>query len=225
MIKETLIAINILANVGLSSLGGVTPSTSASVMRQEKVLAQREMDLTKRLPNSFGSQVFADNILLSLHYLKGDVEKLRVSENKVIYGPDDIDWNKVRDSFEVNFTLKPGEIYAFHNVLLPEFKEAKYTMNSKFYTQEGYKSLAGLGGNGVCHIASLINWVAKDAGLETVAHVNHDFYPVPGVPREYGVSIFSTSADQNLYIRNNFEEPIEFRFKADNKKVVLEITK
>lgn len=238
MVKETLIAIATLANVSLTSLGVATPSSNIA---KEQVMARQELNLTNRIPNyPDGNEIFSDNILLSLHYLKGDVQELKVKDNsrpasqqggqaQAISGPDDIDWKKVRQPFEVDFVLKPGEIYAFHNNILPEFNPpaggAKYTMNSRFYMDEGYKALGGLGGNGVCHLATLVNWAAEDAGLESVARVNHDFYPVPGVPREYGVSIFSVSAEQNLYIKNNFGVPVKFEFKADEKKVALSISK
>ncbi|MDO8658466.1 MAG: VanW family protein [Candidatus Levybacteria bacterium] len=245
MIKETLIAISLFANVSLSSLG-VTPS--ASMAAEKQIMAYEELDLTNRIPNyPDGNQIFADNILLSLHYLKGDVEEFRVSEeiasssfdklrisrndDKTINGPKNIDWEKVRTPFDVSFTLKSGEVFAYHNNVLEEYKgKVSYSMNSRFYVEEGYKSLNGLGGNGVCHLASLINWVSKDGGLEVVSHVNHDFSPVNGVPREYGSSIFyapsgQNSQEQNLYIKNNLDYPIRFDFKVDEKKVALSISK
>lgn len=112
-------------------------------------------------------------------------------------------------------------------------------MSSKFFMDEGYLALAGLGGNGVCHLASLMNWVAKEArlqmpsaladggqaGLDVLAPVNHDFYPVPGVPKENGTAILSQSAQQNLYIKNNKDYPVSFEFKADANNVELKIVK
>jgi len=67
------------------------------------------------------------------------------------------------------FSLNPGEVFAFHANVLPEFENPVITMNSKFYIEEGYKAIGGLGGNGVCHLASLINWVGSEAGLEVTA--------------------------------------------------------
>ncbi|NIO20081.1 MAG: hypothetical protein GTN76_04890, partial [Candidatus Aenigmarchaeota archaeon] len=93
--------------------------------------------------------------LLSLHYLKGDVEL-------------PVNWGEVREPFVVSFTLQPGEIFAFHDNVLDEYVNPKVTMNSEFMTDEGYKSVWGLGGNGICHLASLMNWVAVEAGLEVV---------------------------------------------------------
>lgn len=221
MVRETLIAIATFTNISLSSLGVATPSSNIA---KEEVLAKQELNLTNRIPNyPYGNQIFADNILLSLHYLKGDVWDDKEK---------DIDWEKIRQPFEVSFTLNPGEAFAFHNNLLPRYKDSVVlTGNSRFFVEDGYKSLNGLGGNGVCHLASLINWAAKEAGLESISFVNHDFSPVPGVPREYGASIFYTqdsganSQMQNLYVKNNFEEPVEFEFKVDEKKVILTVSK
>jgi len=156
-------------------------------------LAEHELDLTNRLPEEYGNEVFAYNILLALEYLGAD-----------------------------NFVLQPGEVFAFHSNSLPEFVPS-VTMNSRFFMEEGYKSLAGLGGNGVCHLASLLNWTASNAGLEVTALANHSFAPVPGVPKEFGTSIRSQSKNQNLYIKNNLEAPVKFEFKVDGESVVLRI--
>lgn len=223
MIKETIIALALASNVGIFP---VVINTGTPVVQEQTIAASHDLNLTDRLPNSYGSQIFADNILLSLHFLKGDVDSLQLTSASTITGPDSLDWDKARKPFEVSFMLKPGESFAFHKEFLPEFTDSiKYSMNSRFYIEEGYKSLAGLGGNGVCHLASLIDWVASNSGLEVVAKVNHDFYPVPDVPRQYGVAIFYPNKDQNLYIKNNFDYPVTFVFNADNKNVKLTIKK
>lgn len=200
------------------------------LMEQKPVLAKEELDLTKRLPIKYGSEVFADNILLALHYLKGDICHPELGSGskmpkQVRHDVDcfNIDWDKIREPFTVEFTLRPGEVFAFHDNVLKDFQNPKVTMHSKFFMEEGYLALGGLGGNGVCHLASLMNWVAKDAGLDVTAKVNHDFYPVPGVPKENGTAILSQSPEQNLYIKNNQNKSVEFIFKADSQKVALEI--
>jgi hypothetical protein len=72
-------------------------------------------------------------------------------------------------------------------------------------------------------------WVAKDAGLEAVSPVNHNFANVPEVPREYGVSISFRpnetyrSALQNLYITNNKEVPISFVFEYDGENLKISV--
>jgi len=92
-----------------------------------------------------------------------------------------------------------------------------------FNYQDGFKSDGYLFGDGVCHLASLMYWVAKDAGLEAVSPVNHNFANVPEVPKEYGVSISFRpnktygSALQNLYITNNKKMPISFVLSLTEK--------
>lgn len=192
----------------------ISPLSSAAVFTgpdEERILRESFLDLTNRHPTPVVNEIFKDNILLALHYLKGDVNNSNV------------DWERIHEPFGVSFILSPGEIFAFHNQVLPEFKNPSVMMNSKFYVNEGYKSAGGLGGNGVCHLASLMNWVAQGTGLEVTAKVKHNFAPVPGVPQEYGTSIRSQSPTQNLYIRNNFGYPVEFSFEADSKQVRIKI--
>lgn len=217
MIKETLIGVITLASTVLLPLSNtaslLAPIPESLLFRgeQEIVLAEKSLDLTIRSPEPQGNQGFADNILLALHYLKENVENPK------------IDWDLVRKPFEVSFILQPGEVFAFHANVLPEFKNPAYTMNSKFFTYEGYKAVYGLGGNGVCHLASLMNWAASEADLEIVAKANHNFAPVPGVPKEFGTSIRSQDKNQNLYIENSFDFPVTFEFKVNNKEVYLKI--
>jgi len=224
--------------VGLFALSSVlvtpTPSQAqimpVAVVEQTPVLAHEELDLITRLPNPFGAQVFADNILLSLHHLKGDEANFKLEAEKS-YQVANMDWEGIEEPFSVEFTLQPGEVFAFHGNILPEFAgQVVKTMDSDFSADEGYKALAGLYGNGVCHLASLVNWVASEAGLEVTAKVNHDFYPVPGVARVYGTSIFyapigHNSQNQNLYIKNTLDQPVTFVFNANNGKVDLVIKK
>lgn len=180
-------------------------------IRQEVVLAQQALDLTTREPGAFANEVFSDNILLALHYLKGDIGSLP------------LDWEEIRQSFAVSFVLEPGETFAFHDNVLPEFPPPAMTFNSRFFIEEGYRSVGGLGGNGVCHLASQINWVASGAGLEVTARASHDFAPVPGVPKENGTSIRSQQASQNLYIKNDFDFPVIFIFEVDSQIINLKI--
>ena len=180
---------------------------------KEEILAEHFLNLTIRDEDANASQGFADNILLALHYLKGDIE-----------GPK-IDWDRARKLFEVSFTLQPGEVFAFHGNVFPEFANSVVTMNSEFMTYEGYKSVWGLGGNGVCHLASLMNWVATEAGLEVVALNNHNFAPILGIPKEYGTSIRSQSPNQNLYIINGLGYSVVFEFTANSQSVNLTLHK
>lgn len=163
---------------------------------QEEILAEHSLDLTSRDEDSYVNEIFAYNIFLALEYLS-----------------------------EEEFTLAHGEVFAFHDNVLPEFAEPKITMNSEFFVDEGYKSIGGLGGNGVCHLASLMNWVASEAGLAVVAPNSHSFAPVPGVPKEYGTSIRSQSPNQNLYLRNNFSYPVKFVFTIEESLMTLRVIK
>lgn len=228
MINEILLTSVVI----ISSLGNISQSTiqtpSASLVAQREILAEHALDLNSRLPDKVGSEVFADNILLTLHYLKGDVGGIKVNQGEL----GGVDWRKARESFEASFILEPGEVFAYHDTVSPEFKNEKIkTSNAHFTLKEGYKPLAGLPGNGVCHLASLINWVASDAGLGVMARVNHDFFPVPGVPKENGTSIRwgpngeFNSRNQNLYIKNNFDFPVIFEFIANEEMVILKILK
>lgn len=190
----------------------VVPPVDFLAENTQKVMAEKEMDLTNRYPqDQWVNEVFSDNILLALHYLKGD-------------GSSQPDWEKIRQSFEVSFVLQPGEVFAFHDNLLPEYqKKVAKTLNSHFTGQEGYRNDGWLIGDGVCHLASLFNWVASEAGLKVEARANHDFRLVPGIPREFGTSIMSTSKEQNLYLENSFNFPVRFIFTIKDQKVKIKI--
>lgn len=221
MIKESIVGLALITNLNLNPLSTdfllATPSSTMQ-KAEVRVLARRELDLSL-------APVFTNNILLALHYKKGDYGEVKSNKDQV-----QIDWQKARKPFEVIFTLKPKEMFAFHKNVLPKFRDSiVHTMNSRFYGDEGYEFINGLGGNGVCNLASLINWAATEADLEVISKVDHNFAAIPGIPQKYGTSIFyanegENSENQNLYIKNNFEEPVTFKFLADEKKVVLEIT-
>ncbi len=180
---------------------------------REEVLAEHVLDLNERLPDSeFGNEVFKFNILLALKYIEGN--------------PD------LNEPFITEVELQPGEVFAFQENLLPEFEDKTVKTGwTKYIAQEGYKPLAGLFGNGVCHLASLINWTATDAGLEVTALANHDFWPVPGVPKEYGTSIRYLEGggwkteNQNLYIENSFDQPVKLVFNSTTDEVELKVVK
>lgn len=181
--------------------------------------------------------ILRDNIILQLHYIKGDAWAFRKNDDRAgmnpaptkgeIMSPDDIDWERLEEPFEGYFVLEQGEVFAFHPEVLPEFDgDNLKAVPARFGYEDGFKTYGGLPGNGVCYLASLINWVAKEAGLETIAKVNHDFYPVPGVPREYGVAIYyldgsETAKVQNLYIKNTLNRTALFYFSFDGEKVRL----
>ncbi|QQG42119.1 MAG: VanW family protein [Candidatus Woesebacteria bacterium] len=174
-------------------------------------LASRSYSMENRYNVASVNEVFRDNILLTLRYMDGDVKNR-----------EDISWPEVEKPFQTQFTLKPGEGFAFHDQVLPEYsKTVVKTTNAHFNSDDGFKSDGYLVGDGVCHLASFIHWVALDAGLTSVSLARHDFAKINDVPREYGVSIrfmpgaFANSSRQNLYIVNNKEKPITFIFNYD----------
>jgi hypothetical protein len=171
--------------------------------------------------------VLRDNIILQLHYIKGDV--LEFAKEGVVTSPNDLDWEALRKPFSGYFILNEGETYAFQPDILPEFQTGKVIATpAKFGWNDGFKSYGGLSGNGVCYLASFMNWVGKGAGLSVTAKVNHDFYPVPGVPREYGTAIYvlpgsSIGKDQNLYITNNLGRPVALFYAFDGEQIEMKV--
>jgi len=182
-----------------------------SAKKQAQTLATRSMSLNKRYQDNFVNDVFKDNILLTLHYLNNSIKK-----------GDQPDWQEINKPYSFEVSVPPGKVFAFHDAVLPEFKDyVSKTTNAHFGPNEGFKSDGYLYGDGVCHLASLINWVARDAGLYVVSPVNHNFANIPEVPKEYGVSILTqgeptqASLMQNLYIKNIFDKPVSIKFVYD----------
>ena len=95
--------------------------------------------------------------------------------------------------------------------------------------KDGYLYVGGLPGNGVCHLASLMNQVASEAELSITAEVNHNFAQIPGIEKKYGTSIYflpnggNSSERQNLYIRNNKDYPVEFEFELEGDLLSFKI--
>lgn len=182
-------------------------------------LGEAKFSLTDRYANSFVSNVFADNILLTLAYMRGIVKN------------NSVDWNSVKTPFTYSFVLEPGQVFAFHDNVLPEFSgKVVKTTNAHFGAQEGFESDGYLVADGVCHIASLINEAATNAGLKVVAPTNHDFAIIPEVPRKYGTAIYympgqeGTNAQQNLYVQNTKNKPITINFAYKNADLSVKVT-
>jgi len=196
-----------IAAVSILNYQGVT-------IKPEAILASHEMSMNNRYQNSFVNNVFKENILLALAYMRGVSKSLP------------IDWNIVNKPFHFTLTLKPGEVFAFHDTVLPKFKGREgYTTNAHFNSEQGFLSDGYLFGDGVCHLASLIYWVAKDAGLDVLAPTDHNFAIIPDVPKEYGVAIYyapgkdGVSAQENLYITNNKEKVVSLVFDYDGNSL------
>lgn len=182
-------------------------------------LASHVMPLNDRYPVPSVNTVFRDNILLVLHYMAGTVKKA-----------DEISWDSVRKPFTYEFRLEPGEVFAYHDGVLPEYQGKKLvTTNAHFNAQEGFVSDGYLYGDGVCHFASLMTWVARDAGLKVEARVRHDFANVPDVPRVHGTSIYADPGEsfneqnQNLYIENTNDKPVKFVFEYKDDELTFSV--
>jgi len=195
---NTLVATALTVSLLLSLPGEIGPvaGQTAQLVPNETILASESLDLGSRSPVPSVNEGFKENILRALDYLE------KVDGGKLVIHPD--------------------EVFAFHKNILPEFRQNWIiTQESGFRVKDGYKYVAGLAGNGVCHLASLMNLVASEAGLEVTAVVNHDFAKIPGIDREFGTSIYflpgggSVTERQNLYIRNNQDFTVEFRFNLE----------
>lgn len=204
MISQTLAKISTVAMLTLSQL--TTPAIP------EQVLSSHEISLEKRY-----YPVQKDNILLNLAYMEGRVT------NKV-------NWDEIKKPFSYQFRLEPSKTFAYHDDVLNEYKSTLVkTTQAHFNSQEGFKTDGYLFGDGVCHLASLIYWVAKDANLDTKAPTNHDFMAIPEIDKQYGVSIYSNPLSkgshqmQNLYITNNKDKAITFKFEYNGDKLKASI--
>lgn len=190
-----------------------------SMPHSQMELASHEMPLRDRQPNKGVNDIFRDNILLNLAYMDGAVSSKT-----------QINWDLIRRPVIYQFNLGPGQTFAFHDSVLPEYQgRVTYTSNAHFNFSDGFKSDGYLVGDGVCHFASLINWAARDAGLFAVAPTAHNFANIPDVPKQYGVAIFyhpnqaQTSSLQNLYITNTYQSSVIFKidYQNDNLKVTI----
>lgn len=186
---------------------------------EEKILAEYEISLDNRYDNEFVNAVFKDNILLNLSYMQG---KQIDAKN--------INWDEIRSNFTYEFRLDPNKAFAFHDDVFDKYRErVMVTTNAHFNSKEGFKTDGYLFGDGVCHLASLINIVAQKASLDVEAPTPHDFAPIPDIPKEYGVSIYSnpyakgSNSQQNLYITNNKGKPVTFKFEYNGDKVKVSI--
>lgn len=183
------------------------------------LLASESISLENRYDDKFVNDVFKDNILLNMSYLTGRVTK-----------KEDIDWREIQKPIKYKFILFSNKTFAFHEDVLPKYKNSVVrTTNADFNFDDGFKSSGYLVGDGVCHLASLIYWVAKKANLDAYAPTNHDFRAIPEIAREFGVSIYKmpgnliANAMQNLYITNNRKNAVIFEFDYKDNELKLAI--
>lgn len=200
----------------IPQLLGLTHQTAP----KEHILAAKEISLDKRYPVDSVNKVFKDNILLNVAYMTNSVED-----------PKEIKWDSIEKPFSKEIVLQPNQVFAFHDAVLPQYKnDVSLTSHAHFNSQEGFLSDGYLVGDGVCHLASLMYWAAKDAELDATAPTNHDFMPIPEVPRKYGVAIYAdpnnpgVSSSQNLYIKNTLKKPIAFKFDYNHDNLKISVT-
>ncbi len=198
---------------------GITPVSK--VAKTQEVIASHEFSLEKRYEVKSVNEVMKKNILLNLAYLSGKVSK-----------KSDINWDEVTKPFSYEFTLKPGEVFAYHDIVRSMYKDRlTVTSTTNFGAGDGYLSDGYLYGDGVCHLASLINWAAVDANLEVVVPKDHrSVASINEIPDDYGVSIYkdpgaNIGADNNLYITNNQSQPVSFVFNYDGIELTVSVTK
>lgn len=209
------IAAKPLDDLKAPSLLSESLTKSLAIKSNSRIIAEKTYSLSDRYNNTFVNDVFSDNILLTLAYLRGQVKSGQ-----------DVNWNKVRGNFSYSFILKPGDTFAFHDAVLPQYKgEVALTTNLRFNSNEGFKDDGWLVGDGVCHLASFMNVVAKKANLLVNAPVRHDFAKIADVSRDDGVAIFYGSELQNLYITNKFSTPVMFVFTHSNKSLDIKVVK
>lgn len=174
-------------------------------------LAQHSFSLEKRYGDAWVNHVFKENILLTLAYGR-----------KLVQEGKPVNWQEVDAPFVWSLDLPPGKVLTYHDSVLPKYEPGAIPLTSVYFNSaEGFLSDGWLVGDGTCHLASLLAWVARDAGLGVEAPTNHNFAPVPEVPKEDGVAIYHVpsnptgSAQQNLYIQNTRGNPIQFVFHYD----------
>lgn len=211
---------NTVAVVSLLTAQVISTAFPPQLVNHEQILSVKEISLDKRYAVPAVNKVFKDNILLNIAYLKGAVQD-----------PQKINWQEVQKPFNYEFKLASNQTFAFHNDVLPEYDgKVTKTTNAHFNAAEGFKTDGYLFGDGVCHLASLIYWTARDAGLDTKAPTSHDFMAIPEIPKEYGVSIYNnpgtkdSNALQNLYIKNNKGKELTFKFEYQNNDLKVLIT-
>lgn len=218
-----MIKLILIPAISLTYLINFTPKPQAKIPVLQPVeitIAQRELPLNNRQPDKYVNEIYRDNILLNMAYLQGKVTKRG-----------EINWDEVKKPFHYEFVLNPKQTFAFHDDIYTQYMESIVkTTDARFNFDDGFKSDGYLVGDGVCHLASLINWAAQDAKLDVYAPTDHNFAKIEDVPKEYGVSIYYypgrtlANAKQNLYITNNRPNPVTFGFDYQNDLLKISIT-
>jgi hypothetical protein len=225
MIQTALVSLVLASNIAFTQ--AEFPTTASAQLKTEANQAQTEIaSRSMSLDLRYGgvenpNNIYKDNILLNLAYIEGSVK----SKN-------DINWDQLKQPKTIEFSLEPGQVFAYHDIIDPKYAQENIkSVHTNFGAGDGYKLSDGLYGMGVCHLASLMHWAALDAGLESDAPSNHDFYAIPEIPKEYGVAIYNSpdapaaSIKQNLYIKNNLDSKVTFKFDFDGVNLKVSVVK
>lgn len=219
MLKKLLVIIPFALSIGAmqaQAFSSIEPGFAmVRTVENKQLLAQRSMPLTDRYPIPSVNTVFRNNILLTLGYMSGAVKN-----------PSQINWDTLQKPTTYEMTLQPGEVFAFHDAVMPEFAGRKIvTTNAHFDAAEGFQYDGDLYGDGVCHFATLINWAARDAGLTVIAPTRHDFARIPDIDPKYGTAIYAGAPEQNLYVENTLNKPVKIVFTYVNDTMTVSIYK
>lgn len=223
--KNIVLSITFLLSTWLSPINNAQVSgenlvAAVSETRvEQRLLSKQALSLKNRHSNKQINEIFSKNILLNLAYLSGEVS------NK-----NNLNWQNVLRSQEFSIALQPNQVFAYHDHVLPEYGQNLIkTPKTYFHAKDGYLSSGYLFGDGVCHLASLLNWAALSAGIETYVPKSHSIAKIPDIDEEYGVSIYVVETEKesgtknNLYITNTKSTPIEFKFIYNHEQVIIEV--
>lgn len=219
MFKKLLIIIPFALAIGTMQAQAFTATLPLIMAGKQQspsqLLAHQSMSLADRYAVPSVNDVFRDNILLTLAYMSGTVKNAN-----------QINWDVLHKPTTYTMTLQPGEVFAFHDAILPEFAGKRIvTTNAHFDGSEGFRSDGYLYGDGVCHFASLINWVARNAGLKVIAPTRHDFAKIPDIDPIYGTAIYAGASEQNLYVENTLNKPVKLVFSYANDTMTVSVYK
>src|ERR1700690_1828229 len=115
-----LIALIITMSSPIQQVNGASPAVQQ--------LASRSFSLDDRYGNSFVNDVFKDNILLTMNYMDGTVKT-----------KSDVNWDQIEKPFTYQFTLQPGEEFAFHDQTDPRYAtNVVKTTNAHYDFDEGF---------------------------------------------------------------------------------------
>lgn len=184
------------------------------------ILAEKTMSLNNRYQVPSVNEVFKQNILITMIYMQQKGSRHTIEAQSL------------DQPIHYALTLHKGDVFAFHDEILPAYSgKVVATTQAHFNWEEGFKSDGYLTGDGVCHLASLIDYAAQSAGLSVVAPTSHDFAAIPDVPKQYGVSIYTlpgepaTSARQNLYITNTLPHDVTMVFDYHDSLLKVSVVK